>query len=317
VSALALDKTGTLTIGRPEVTELVAAEGATDAELLTIAAAVERDSQHPLAEAVVRRARSEGLELPEAGELEGMQGRGVRSSVAGAVVEIGNLRLWEDADVSVPNEIRDHAERLAADGRSVMAVRHGERWLGVLGVADRPREGVKDVLAHIRAQGITTLIMITGDNHGVARAIADEVGIDEVEAGLLPGDKVDAVRRLLARHDGVAMVGDGVNDAPALATATVGIAMGGAGTAAALETADVVLMGDDLAGIPFAVGLSRQARRIIRQNLIVSLVVIALLVLATTTGVSRIGPAVIVHEGSSLAVIGNALRLLRFRPRGP
>lgn len=194
-----------------------------------------------------------------------------------------------------------------------MAVRHGERWLGVLGVADQPREGVREILMSLRGLGITPLVMLTGDNRGVGEAIGGEVGVDEVRAELLPEDKVDAIRALLERHGQVAMVGDGVNDAPALAHATVGIAMGGAGTATALETADVALMGDDLGRLPFAIGLSRRSRAVIRQNLYISLAVIGLLVLATTTGTFGIGPAVIVHEGSTLAVIANALRLLAYR----
>lgn len=313
VAALAMDKTGTLTVGRPEVSDVVPASAVSEDELLTIAAAVERNSQHPLAEAVVREAEERGLELPEAGDLESVTARGVRSTVQGTTVEIGSLRLWEKANVTVPDEIRSGVDRLAESGRSVMAVRYGDRWLGTLGVSDRPRTGVAAVLDQIRALGVGTLIMITGDNEGVARAIAREVGIDEVHADLLPEDKVGAVQALLDRHGDVAMIGDGVNDAPALATATVGIAMGGAGTAAALETADVALMGDELAGIPFAIGLSRQTRRIIQQNLAISLGVIALLILATTTGLFGIGPAVLVHEGSTLLVVGNALRLLRYR----
>lgn len=315
--ALALDKTGTLTIGEPEVTDLIPAEGVVEGELLSVAAAVEQRSQHPLAQAVVRRAEADRLTLPAAGELESLTARGVRSSVAGIAVEIGNLRLWDDARIPVPEEIRVAVETLQARGRSTMAVRHGDRWLGVLGVADRPREGVRAVLEQLRSMGIGPLVMLTGDNRGVGNAIGEEVGIDEVRADLLPEDKVAAIRALLAEHGQVAMVGDGVNDAPALAHATVGIAMGGAGTAVALETADVALMGDDLAKLPFAVGLSRQARTIIRQNLYVSLGVIALLIFATTTGMFGIGMAVLFHEGSTLVVIVNALRLLTYTPRSP
>ncbi len=313
--ALALDKTGTLTIGEPEVTELEPATDVDEAELLSLAAAVERRSQHPLAQAVVRRAEEAGLTLPDAGELESLTARGIRSNVAGATVEVGNLRLWEEAGISIPGEIREAVGALQARGRSTMAVRHGERWLGVIGVADRPRDGVRDVLDQLRALGIGPLVMLTGDNQGVGTAIGKEVGIDEVRADLLPEDKVTAVRSLLDQHGQVAMVGDGVNDAPALAHATVGIAMGGAGTAVALETADVALMADDLSKLPFAIGLSRQARRIIRQNLYVALGVIALLIVATTTGMFGIGIAVLFHEGSTLVVIANALRLLTYAPQ--
>jgi Cd2+/Zn2+-exporting ATPase len=315
VRALAFDKTGTLTTGEPEVTDVVPAAGVEAAELLRVAAAVERRSQHPLARAVVRRADAEGLVLPAAGALESVTARGVRAEVGGEPVEIGNLQLWEEQGIAVPRELRRSVERLAATGRSVMAVRWGARWLGAIGAADRPRDGVQDVLGRLRALGVGPLVMLTGDHADVARAIGREVGVDEVRADLLPEQKLGAVRGLLAEHGTVAMVGDGVNDAPALAHATVGIAMGGAGTAVALETADVALMADDLGTLSFAVGLSRRARSIIRQNLFLSLGVIAVLVVATTTGMAGIGPAVLLHEGSTLVVIANALRLLGYRER--
>ena len=309
--AIAFDKTGTLTVGKPEVTELAPAPDVDQNELLKVAAAVERRSQHPLAQAVVRRAEAEKLGLPEAGDLESVTARGVRSMVDGKPVEIGSLKLWEGREV--PGEVRQAVETLQAKGQSIMAVRHGARWLGVLGISDRPRGGVKEVLERLRGMGIRPLVMLTGDNRGVGDAIGQEVGVDEVKADLLPEDKVTAIRSLISNHGQVAMVGDGVNDAPALANATVGVAMGGAGTAAALETADVALMGDDLAKLPFAVGLSRAARGVIRQNLYIALGVIVLLILATTTGYFGIGPAVFVHEGSTLVVLANALRLLAYR----
>jgi Cd2+/Zn2+-exporting ATPase len=287
----------------------------TEEELLGTAAAVERRSQHPLAQAVVRHAEARQLTLPEAGELESLTARGVRSTVQAETVEIGTLRLWEEAGIAVPEEIRHAVETLQLAGRSTMAVRHGERWLGVLGIADRPRKGVREVLNRLRELGIRPLVMLTGDNPGVGQAVGQEVGVDEVRANLLPEDKVTAIRELLALHGQVAMVGDGVNDAPALANATVGIAMGGAGTAVALETADVALMADDLGKLPFAIGLSRSARNILRQNLYISLAVIVLLILTTATGVFGIGAAVLVHEGSTLVVIANALRLLRYGQR--
>lgn len=313
--AIAFDKTGTITVGEPRVTDLHPAGGVQEEELLAVAAAVERHSQHPLAEAVVRHAEERRIAIPEAGDLESLTARGVRSVVGDRLVEIGNLRLWEERGVEVAGDVRQAVETLQHAGRSTMAVRYGERWLGVIGVADRPRDGVRDMLERLRGLGIGTLVMLTGDNRGVGEAIGREVGLDEVKAELLPEDKVTAVRKLLAEHGQVAMIGDGINDAPALANATVGIAMGGAGTAVALETADVALMGDDLGKLPFAVGLSRQARGIIRQNLYVSLGVIALLIFATTTGFFGIGAAVLVHEGSTLVVIANALRLLGYAPR--
>ena len=312
IQALALDKTGTLTVGQPEVTDVVPAAGVTASELLRVSAAVERQSQHPLAQAVVREAGAEQVPLESADSVESVTGRGIRANVAGRRVEIGNLRLFEEANVAVSPDVRDAMTRLQQSGRSVMLVRRDDVWLGVLGMADQPRAEVRQILDRIRRLGVAPLVMLTGDHRSVGEAIGREVGVDEVQAELLPEDKVTAVEQLAARHHVVAMVGDGVNDAPALAQATVGIAMGGAGTAAALETADVALMADDLGRLPFAIGLSRQARAIIQQNLWMSMAVIALLILATTTGFIGIGPAVFVHEGSTLVVVGNALRLLRY-----
>lgn len=307
--ALAFDKTGTLTIGRPEVTDVVNLDLPID-DLLRITAAVEQKSQHPLADAIVRHATAQGLAWPKADELESLTARGVRSSVAGVRVEIGGLRLWDESGVEIPARVRQEVRRLHAAGRSTVVVRHNTQFIGVIGIADRPRPGVRAVLERLRVLGVSPLVMLTGDNQGVATAVAGEVGVDTFRAELLPEDKVTAIRELVKQHGHVGMVGDGVNDAPALAHATIGIAMGAAGTAAALEAADIALMADDLGQLPFAVGLARQTRAIIRQNLYASLGVIALLILATTTGVIGMGPAVFVHEGSTLLVIANALRLL-------
>ena len=310
--ALAFDKTGTLTIGRPEVTDVLNLDVPAN-ELLRIAAAVEQKSQHPLAEAIVRRARADGVPVEEAGDLESLTARGVRSMVGGTPVEIGSLRLWEELKIEIPTPVRNEVTRLQAAGRSTVVVRHGSSFIGVIGIADRPRENVRGILDRLRALGVSPIVMLTGDNQGVAQAVASEVGVDTFRANLLPEDKVTAIRELVTQHKNVGMVGDGVNDAPALANATIGIAMGAAGTAAALEAADIALMGDDLGQLPFAVALARQTRAIIRQNLFASLFVIALLIIATTTGLVGMGFAVVVHEGSTLLVIGNALRLLTFR----
>ncbi len=311
--AFAFDKTGTLTVGQPEVTDVVALDGISEAGLLTLAAAVERSSQHPLAQAVVRKAAGANLSLPETGNLQSVAGRGVRSSVAGAPVEIGSLRLWEEQGDTIPPDVQRATDRLQANGRSVMAIRRGGQWLGVIGVADQPRPGIARILESLRRLGVQPLVMLTGDNPGVGNAIGREVGVDQVLAGLMPEDKAAAIKQLQSAYGAVAMVGDGVNDAPALAHATVGVAMGGAGTAVALETADVALMGDDVSRLPFAVGLSRQARQIIHQNVVVALSAIALLLVATVTGVLGIGLAVLIHEGTTLVVIANALRLLGYK----
>jgi Cd2+/Zn2+-exporting ATPase len=311
--AIAFDKTGTLTAGKPQVTDLLPMADVSEAELLRITAAVERRSQHPLAAAVVRRAEADHIDLPETSDVESVTARGVRSTVEGKVVEIGSLRMFEGEPAAAPEVLSKMVADLQQRGRSVMVVRHGGRWLGAVGLADAPRPRVRRTLDRLRELGIEKLIMLTGDNQGVAEAIGREVGIDEIRAGLLPEDKVTAIRELLKTHDQVVMVGDGVNDAPALANATVGIAMGGAGTAAALETADVALMGDDVGKLPFAIGLSRRARRIIAENLVIALGTIVVLSAATTLGFARIGPAVVFHEGSTLVVILNSLRLLAYR----
>lgn len=312
LKVITFDKTGTLTMGRPEVTDIITNDAESPEALLRVAAAVERQSQHPLAQAVVRAATARQLALPDAGSLESITARGVRSTVDGEVVEIGSVRLWTEREIPIPTMVKVALDRLQKAGRSVMIVRHGEQWLGVLGLADQPRPEAREVLDALRALGLGPLVMLTGDNQGVADAVARELGVESVKAELLPEDKVTAVRSLMDAHGNLAMIGDGVNDAPALAQATVGIAMGGAGTGVALETADVALMADDLRTLPFAVGLSRQAAAIIRQNFAVSIAVIALLLVATLAGWAGIGTAVLLHEGSTMVVVANSLRLLAY-----
>ena len=312
IDTLALDKTGTITKGEPAVTDVVTMDGVTEDELLSSAAAIEGRSQHPLARAVLAAATARSLQIPESGDVQSVTGRGIRSNVDGNMVEVGRLLMFEEGGEGIPDAIRETVTGLEKNGRTTVVVRAGGRWLGVLGIADEPREGAKATIERLRQLGIARIVMLTGDNAGVANAVAGAVGLSEVRAGLLPEDKVVAIREL-ASAGKVAMVGDGVNDAPALALATVGIAMGGAETAAALETADVALMGDDLGHLPFAIGLSRQARSIIRQNLFLSLTVIVTLILATITGMFGIGPTVIAHEGSTLLVVGNGLRLLAYK----
>ena len=318
IRVLALDKTGTITRGEPSVTDIVPAAGVSENDLLATAAAVERRSQHPLARAVIAAAEARTLTVAEAGEVQSVTGRGIRAPVGTDLVEVGRLLMFEESGATVPDEIRAAVAALEHNGRSTMTVRRttgnsfSGGWLGVIGIADEPRQNAGATIKRLRTSGIERIVMLTGDNAGVGNAVGRAVGVDEVRAGLLPEDKVTAIKELVAIGP-VAMIGDGVNDAPALAHATVGIAMGGAGTAAALETADIALMSDDLGQLPFAIGLSRQARAIIRQNLYISLGVIAALVLVTVSGVVGIGPAVIAHEGSTLLVIANALRLLTYR----
>ncbi|MCC6167582.1 MAG: cadmium-translocating P-type ATPase [Caldilineaceae bacterium] len=313
LQVMAFDKTGTLTEGRFTVTDVLPVAGVASDDLLATAAAVEQQSSHPLAQAVVQAAQARALTLPTASGLENVLGKGVRSQVDGQPVWIGSQRLFEDGVTRDQHEaVAASVARLTDAGKSSMIVSRNGAYLGVLGLADRPRANVKQTLQQLIDLGIRKLVMLTGDNQRVARRIAAEVGVTDVRAELLPEDKLAAIQSLERAHGPLAMAGDGVNDAPALASATVGIAMGGAGTAVALETADVALMADDLSRLPFAVGLSRASRAIIRQNMAIALGVIVLLILTSVMGWVQLSGAVVLHEGSTLVVVLNALRLLAY-----
>ncbi|MCA9917381.1 MAG: heavy metal translocating P-type ATPase [Anaerolineales bacterium] len=314
LSVMAFDKTGTLTEGKFKVTNIVPLNGTTVDDLLRITAAVEQQSNHPLALAVVRAAQEKALDLPSANGLENVTGRGVKSEVGGKPILIGSLKLFRETnDHAMNNEVVQTVERFENEGKTTMAVSEDGRFLGVLALADTPRSGVRETLQKLLDLGVKKLVMLTGDNDDVAQQIGKEVGVTDVRAELLPEQKLAAIKMLQQEHGDIAMAGDGVNDAPALATATVGIAMGGAGTAVALETADVALMADDLAKLPFAVGLSRATRAIIRQNLVISLGIIGILIVTSVLGVVALSGAVILHEGSTIIVVLNALRLLGYR----
>ena len=311
LTSIAFDKTGTLTVGQPRITDLVPCHEISEQGLLSVAVAVERLSDHPLALAIAKdgAARLKGAPPLEAQNLRSLTGRGVIAEVSGKPVWIGKAEMFGTDDVpSLSEEAKIAVAKLRDKGRTTMVVRHGGQDLGVIGLMDTPRASARQTLDRLRALGIKKLIMISGDHQKVAEAIAREVGIDEARGDLMPADKVTTIREL-GTHSKVAMVGDGVNDAPAIANATVGIAMGAAGSDVALETADVALMADELAHLPFAVGLSRATRRVILQNVVVSLGVVAVLVPATLLGLG-IGPAVAMHEGSTILVVINALRLL-------
>jgi Cd2+/Zn2+-exporting ATPase len=312
--AMAFDKTGTLTAGRFAVTDVIPLDGADAAQVLRLAGAVERQSNHPLAQAVVRAVAEAGIALPAAEDVQNVAGRGLHSRVEGRGVQVGSLAfLQESTGSAIAPAVQDTLAALEQEGKSTMLVAADGQLLGILALADGARPGVAAILQQLRALGVRDLVMLTGDNARAAERIAAEAGVTDVRAGLLPEDKLAAIQALQQQHGPLAMVGDGVNDAPALAAATVGIAMGGAGTAVALETADVVLMADDLGKLPFAVGLSRASRRIIAQNLAIALGVILLLVLTSVLGVVQLSGAVILHEGSTIVVVLNALRLLGYR----
>ncbi|ODT03042.1 MAG: cadmium-translocating P-type ATPase [Gemmatimonadetes bacterium SCN 70-22] len=302
---LAFDKTGTLTVGRPQVMAVERFGDAADEEtLIRLAAAAERRSSHPLAAAVV--ARASGLDVPEPSSFEVVAGRGVRATVEGRSVLAGNAALLTESGIVLPvgGEDTETSVYVAADGVA----------LGVLRLADPLRPGARSAIQRIRATGIRRVVMLTGDNATVAWRVARELGVDEVLADLLPDAKVDAIRRLQAGGVRVAMVGDGINDAPALAVADVGIAMGVAGTQAAIEAADVALMTDDLGKIAEARLIARKAYRTIQENLFVGVGVVHVLGIVAAL-LHWIGPvqAAVIHLGPDVLVFFNSVKLLRFR----
>lgn len=316
LTALAFDKTGTLTEGKPKLTKVVPLGNVREDELLKIAVAVENLSDHPLAKAVVRdgKERLKDVEIPEATGLEAVLGKGIKASLGSDKIYIGNLDLFEDLDENKPSkEIEEQVMELEGSGNTTMLIRRNVEYIGMIALMDTPREAAKTTLAELKKIGIKRMIMLTGDNQKVADAVAKEIGLTDAWGSLLPEEKVEAIKKLREKESKVAMVGDGVNDAPAMANSTVGIAMGAAGSDVALETADIALMADNLETLPFAIGLSRKAKGIIKQNLWVSLGIVALLIPATVFGFANIAIAVLIHEGSTLVVVFNALRLLAYK----
>jgi Cd2+/Zn2+-exporting ATPase len=312
---VALDKTGTLTTGRPWVTDIVPLDGTGPETVLRLAASVERHSEHPLGAALVAAAGQRGLALAEPSAMQAIPGRGVIGVVDDQPVIVGNPDLFAERGLLLPAVLGATVQRLHAEGKTVMIVAD-ERPLGAVAVADQPRPTAAAVVARLRRLGIQRIVMLTGDHQVVAETLAQRLAIDEVRADLLPHEKQQVVADLVRQAGQVAMVGDGVNDAPALATATVGVAMGAAGTDVALETADVVLMADDLGKLAYAIELSRRARTIVLQNLAFALLVIVVLLLSTFGGVMTLPIGVFGHEGSTVLVLLNSLRLLLVRDRG-
>jgi Cd2+/Zn2+-exporting ATPase len=307
---VAFDKTGTLTRGRLRVTDIVPLNGAQPTEILALAASLESHSEHPIGRAIVERAAADGVTLTRVDGVEALPGLGAQGQLAARVVVVGSYRLIEQRGLSGP-EVERATTELAARGQSTVVVAAGGQAIGVIGVADEAREGAEDTVEILGRHGIEHVVLLTGDHELAARALAARVGISDYRAGLLPDQKLAAVQSLRARYGALAMVGDGVNDAPALAAADVGIAMGAAGTDAALETADVALMADELAKIPYALRLSRATVRNIRMNVGFSLALKAAFLILALTGHATLWMAVLADMGASLIVIGNALRLLR------
>ena len=316
LKAIAFDKTGTLTEGKPTLTHAIPFGDITKTHLLTIAVAVEALSDHPLAAAIVEGGKKElgEITIPKADNLKSLTARGIQASYEGSTVHVGNRRLFEElTGKPVPEEIDTKMSELETGGHTAMIIHQDDAYLGIIAAMDVARPEAIATLAALKKMGIQRMVMLTGDNQKVADAIAKNLGITDPLGSLLPEDKVNAIQRLKDEVGNVAMVGDGVNDAPAMAKSTVGIAMGAAGSDVALETADIALMADKLDNLPFAIGLSRKAKRIIKQNLVISLGMVAILVPLTIMGTVAIGPAVVGHEGSTLLVVLNALRLLRYK----
>ena len=318
VKVFAFDKTGTLTEGRPVATDVV--EVCTCGECpedcgLQHAAALEAQSSHPLAQALLAEAQARGVVVPSAQDVTILGGRGVEGTVNGALVTVASHAHFDESIPHQPSVCR-LADELAAQGKTVIMVRHDDEVCALFGVADTPRPSSRQAIADLKARGMHT-VMLTGDNPTVAAEIGRQVGIDEVRAGLLPEEKVAAVAALAERRGDsggrplVAMVGDGVNDAPALARADVGIAMGGAGSAQAMETADVILMGDDLSQLPFVVWLSHKTRGIVTANIAFALAVKVVIFVLAAAGLATLWMAIAADVGASVAVILNGMRLRR------
>jgi Cd2+/Zn2+-exporting ATPase len=310
VRCVAFDKTGTLTRGTPEVMDVVALDGLPPHAIVSFAASVEQRSHHPIAAAILRHAAAGAVVFRPAAQVTALVGRGAEGTVDGGVVLVGNHRLFEERGLCSPL-IHEHLDVMNGRGRTPVIVARNGTAVGIISVADRPREHGRETVEMLRSQGIAAIVMLSGDSESTARAIAAELGIDEVHGDLLPEDKLIAVEDLRRRYGSVAMVGDGVNDAPALASADVGIAMGAAGSDAALETADIALMADELLKIPYAFRLSRATVRNIKINLGISVVMKAAFIVAAIAGVATLWMAVIADTGASVIVIANALRLLR------
>ena len=315
LKVIAFDKTGTLTKGIPTVTDIVTFEG-NEKELLTITAAIENSSQHPLASAIMRKAEESGLKFNELAveEFQSITGKGVKAIVNNQMYYVGSPKLFEEVIVNgLITEIKEQIRTLQTQGKTVMVLGTDREVLSLIAVADEVRESSKEVIRKLHQVGIEKTVMLTGDNQRTAEAIGKQVGVSDIKADLLPEDKLNFIKELKSKHHKVAMVGDGVNDAPALAASSVGVAMGGAGTDTALETADIALMSDDLNKLPYTIKLSRRALTIIKQNIAFSLGIKVLALLLVVPGWLTLWLAIFADMGATLLVTLNSLRLLRVK----
>jgi Cd2+/Zn2+-exporting ATPase len=309
MKAVALDKTGTLTYGRPEVQRVIPMNTHTERELLGYAVAMETHSTHPLARAILERAESMGISAPQADAFTALPGLGAQASIAGKPYWIGSHRMLEQTGREIP-QLHEMADAVEDAGHSLVILWCDDHVCGFLGVADRLRPEAAESIRSLKELGVTKVVMLTGDNEKTARNVAEAVGVDAHWAELLPEDKVKVVRELKKELGQVAVIGDGINDAPALAEASLGIAMGAMGTDAAIETADIALMSDDLSKLPWLIRHSRKALRIIKENIVFALGIKALFIALALEGIATLWAAIAADMGVSLLVIFNALRLL-------
>ncbi len=316
LKAIAFDKTGTLTKGVPVVTDFIMLQKGAENDLLAVIAALEKRSQHPLAAAIIRKAEQENVAYKdiEIEEFIATSGKGVQGRLYGLTYYIGNPRMFSELlPNGIPSDVDKQVRSLQSQGKTVMLVGSDDTVLAFIAVADEVRDSSRAVISQLHQQGIEKTVMLTGDNNGTAHAISHQVGVGEYQAELLPQDKLEIIKQLRMKYDSVAMVGDGINDAPALAASTVGIAMGGAGTDTALETADIALMADDLKKLPFTIKLSRKALTIIKQNIAFSLGIKILALLLVIPGWLTLWIAIFADMGATLLVTLNGLRLLRIK----
>jgi Zn2+/Cd2+-exporting ATPase len=312
LDALALDKTGTLTYGRPEVQEIATFQGHTRQEVLARAAALEVHSNHPLARAILREAEAENLAIDRAEGFRAVHGEGAEGLVFDRPFWIGSHRMMDVKGQETP-ESHNRATELEDAGHSVVALGNDQHVCGLISLADKIREGAAETVGALRRAGIRHVVMLTGDNEGTASAVAQATGMSECRAELLPQDKVEAVQSLVKEYEHVGMVGDGVNDAPAMAAATVGIAMGAAGSDAAIETSDIALMSDDLSKLPWLIRHSQRTVGIIRQNVFFAIGLKIVFMVLAVLGIATLWMAIAADMGASLLVIFNSLRLLKIR----
>jgi Cd2+/Zn2+-exporting ATPase len=309
LKVMAFDKTGTLTFGNPSVTDIISLNKSDD-EILSIAAAIEARSEHPLAEAILTQIKEQGRAIPEVKDFESITGLGIKARVNNKLYYIGSQRLFEELSLPLG---KAHKEliRLEKQGKTVVLLGDEKEILGIIAVSDQIRPGVKATIEELKKIGIKKVVMLTGDNRTTAEAVAKQAGVDEYRASLLPEDKVSTIIGLKEKYGKVAMLGDGINDAPAMANADVGIAMGVTGTDVALETADIALIADDLSQLSYALRLSKRSVANIKQNIFASLAIVSFLVLAALMGWIELVPGLLINEIGALIVIANGLRLLR------